>query len=126
MSINSKEAFIEDMKARIKKFAVDIIKFCETLKASKASDVITFQLIKSSTSVGANYRAACRARSRKEFFSKMCIVVEEVDESQFWLEIIQESQLSNDPKELERLLNEADEISRITGKAKNSTYKSLN
>lgn len=76
-----KELFIEKMKSRTKKFAVDIIKFCETLKKCNASDVIMYRIIKSGTSTGANYHAACRARSKNEFFSKICIVVEEVDET---------------------------------------------
>ncbi len=59
------------MKARTKKFAVDAIAFVDSLKKGHASSVITYQLVKSATSTGANYRAACRARSRKEFFSKI-------------------------------------------------------
>lgn len=121
--MTEKEEFVRKLKIRTKKFAVDVIVFCETLKSSKASSVIIYQLIKSSSSTGANYRAACRARSKKEFFSKICIVVEEVDESEYWLEIIKETKLSNDPKELERLTKEANEITRIMGKAKDSLYE---
>jgi len=84
--MTEKEIFVEKMRRRTKKFAVDVILFCETLKQCKASSVIIYQLIKSATSTGANYRAACIARSKKEFFSKMCIVVEEVDESEYWLD----------------------------------------
>ena len=113
------------MKGRTKKFAVDVIQFCESLKVSKATYVIIYQLVKSSTSTGANYRAACHARSRKEFFSKICIVVEEIDESKYWLEIIRESNLTEEGIELERLLKEADEISKITGKAKDPIYQSF-
>ena len=120
--MTEKEVFITAMKCRTKKFAVDIIKFCDTLKVSKASSVITYQLVKSATSTGANYRAACKARSKKEFFSKICIVVEEIDESEYWLEVIKEAELSSDIKELERLHKEAIEINKITSKAKNSTY----
>ena len=86
--MSEKEIFIERLKKRTKKFAVDIIKFCNSLKTCKASSVVTYQLVKSATSSGANYRAACRARSKSEFFSKICIVVEEADESEYWLEII--------------------------------------
>jgi four helix bundle protein len=120
--MTEKEQFIKKLKARTKKFAVDIIAFCETLKTCKASSVITYQLVKSSTSTGANYRAACRARSKKEFFSKICIVVEEADESEYWLELIKEANLSNAFEELERLTQEATEITKIMGKAKDSTY----
>ena len=114
------------VKKRTKKFAVDAIKFCNSLKTCKASTVVSYQLVKSATSTGANYRAVCRARSNTEFFSKICIVVEEVDESEYWLEIINEANLSNDNDELERLTKEANEITRIMTKAKNSSYNSKN
>ncbi|MDX8340162.1 four helix bundle protein [Draconibacterium sp. IB214405] len=124
--MNTKDKFIEELKQRTKKFAVDVILFCETLKNCKATSVITYQLIKSATSTGANYRAACRERSKSEFFSKICIVVEESDESIYWLEVIEDANLSNDSKELERLTREAIEISKIMTKAKDTTYKSVN
>ena len=119
--MTEKEQFIEGLKNRTKKFAVDSILFCNSLKKCKASDVVTYQFIKSSTSTGANYRAACRARSKAEFYSKICIVVEEIDESEYWLEIIKETDLNPDKVELERLLNEANELLRILAKAKEST-----
>jgi len=120
--MSEKQQFIETLKKRTKKFAVDIIKFCDTLKSCKASSVITYQLVKSSTSVGANYRAACRARSQAEFFSKICIVVEEADESDYWLEIIEETNLSEATNELSRITAEATEITKIMNKAKSTTY----
>jgi four helix bundle protein len=119
--MTEKELFIKNLKKRTKKFAVDIIALCDSLKESKATPVITYQLIKSSTSTGVNYRAACRARSKSEFFSKICIVVEEADESEYWLEIIKEA-LSNNKEELSRLTKEANEITKITAKAKNTAY----
>ena len=125
-NMTEKEIFIERLKKRTKKFAVDVIKFCNSLKTCKASTVVSYQLVKSATSTGANYRAVCRARSNTEFFSKICIVVEEVDESEYWLEIINEANLSNDSDELERLTKEANEITRIMTKAKNSSYNSIN
>lgn len=124
--MTEKYIFIERLKKRTKKFAVDVIKFCNSLKTCKASTVVSYQLVKSATSTGANYRAVCRARSNTEFFSKICIVVEEVDESEYWLEIINEANLSNDSDELERLTKEANEITRIMTKAKNSSYNSKN
>ena len=69
--MTEKEIFIEKLKTRTKKFAVDIILFCNSLKKCTASSVVTYQLVKSSSSTGANYRAACRARSKAEFFSKI-------------------------------------------------------
>jgi len=123
--MTEKEEFIKKMKARTHKFAVDVVLFCNTLKKCKASDVIIYQLIKAATSVGANYRAACKARSQNEFFSKICIVDEEADESEYWLTMIRDANLSNDEKELHRLLPEAGEISKIITKAKNSTYNNM-
>ncbi len=124
--MNTKDKFIEEMKKRTKKFAVDIILFCDTLRPSKGSSVISYQLIKSASSTGANYRAACRGRSQTEFFSKMCIVVEESDESVYWLEVIADAELSNNPDELNRLLIEAVEISKIMTKSKDTTYRNMN
>jgi len=124
--MSEKEIFIERLKKRTKKFAVDVIKFCNSLKTCKASTVVSYQLVKSVTSTGANYRAVCRARSNTEFFSKICIVVEEVDESEYWLEIINEANLTNDRDELVRLTKEANEITKIMTKAKNSSYNSKN
>jgi len=102
--MTNKAHYINSMQARTKKFAVDIIALCNTLKTGKSSSVISYQLIKSATSTGANYRAACRARSKNEFYSKLCIVVEEVDETQYWLEIIKETQLTENLESLNRLL----------------------
>lgn len=124
--MNTKDKFIEELKKRTKKFAVDIILFCDTLKATKGTSVISYQLIKSATSTGANYRAACRGRSQSEFFSKICIVVEESDESVYWLEVIEEANLSNNSKELIRLMKEAVEISKIMTKSKDTTYRNIN
>jgi four helix bundle protein len=125
-NMNEKDIFVENLKKRTRKFGVDVILFCDSLKQKKASSVVTYQLVKSATSTGANYRAACRGRSQTEFFSKICIVVEEADESLFWLEVIEESDLSNDKSELKRLIIEGTEILKIMTKTKDSTYKNLN
>lgn len=122
--MTDKQVFIEKLKLRTKKFAVDVIRFCDTLKKCKTSDVITYQIVKSSTSTGANYRAACRGRSKAEFYSKICIVVEEIDESLYWLEIIEEVKLSPDKVELNRLMKEALEILKIMSKTKDSISQS--
>lgn len=124
--MNEKDIFVENLKKRTRKFGVDVILFCDSLKQKKASSVVTYQLVKSATSIGANYRAACRGRSQAEFFSKICIVVEEADESVFWLEVIEESELSNDKSELKRLLIEGTEILKIMTKTKDSTFKNMN
>src|SRR6266699_2946164 len=83
----------EELQARTKAFALRAIKLVDALPRSLATQVIGRQLLRSATSVGANYRAACRAQSRPEFAAKLSIVVEEADESLYWLELIQESKL---------------------------------
>ena len=118
--MTEKQKFIEIMKNKTKNLAVQTICFCNSLKSDRASRVISYQLIKSATSTGANYRAACKVRSKKEFFSKMCIVVEEVDETKYWLEIISEAKLSNKLEFLNRLYKDANEISKIVSSARNS------
>ena len=120
--MNDKEKFITEFKLRTKKFAVDIISLCDNLKATKAASVVSYQIKKSATSVGANYRAACRGRSKAEFYSKICIVVEEADETEYWLELILETNLSKNNHEVIRLLKESNEITKILTKAKSTTY----
>jgi four helix bundle protein len=122
---SEKAEFIAQLKSRTKKFAVEIIHFCNSLTTAKVSSVITYQLVKSATSVGANYRAACRARSQNEFFSKICIVVEEIDECEYWLEIIKDTKLTSNDDTLQKLLLEANELTKIMATAKNSTITSI-
>lgn len=99
----------EDLRKRTKRFSITIIDLIEKLNLSIPQKVISYQLVKSGTSVGANFRAARRARSDKEFVSKLNIVLEEVDESCFWLEIIQEKKWINVDSELK----EANELTAI-------------
>ena len=120
-SKEDKEAFIKKMKAKTKQFAIDVIHFCDTFPKTQACRTISFQLIKSATSTGANYRAACRGRSKKEWFSKICITVEEADESQYWLEIVEGSKIQCERRELERLLKEIGEILAVVTKARHNS-----
>ncbi len=78
----------ENLKQRTKMFALDVIKLVETLPNDRASQVIGGQLLRAGTSVGANYRAACRAKSAADFISKMGTVEEEADESGYWVELL--------------------------------------
>ncbi|PYJ81949.1 MAG: four helix bundle protein [Verrucomicrobia bacterium] len=78
----------ENLKQRTKKFALDVIKLVETLPNDRTSHVLGGQLLRAGTSVGANYRAACRARSAADFISKIGIVEEEADESSYWIELL--------------------------------------
>ena len=80
-----------DLKQRTKEFALRVIRMTDALPKRMAADVLGRQLIRSATSVAANYRGACRARSRADFVAKMGIVEEEADESVLWLELLAES-----------------------------------
>jgi len=83
----------DDLKKRTKTFALRVIRLVEALPRTRIGEVIGKQLLKCGTSVGANYRAACRAKSRADFLAKMRIVEEEADESCYWMELIVESNL---------------------------------
>ena len=103
----------EELKLRTKSLEIDSILFVNSLPKSKANDVMTYQLIKSATSVGANYRAACRGRSTAEFMSKLNIVLEEADETCYWYELIEKLNSGNQEEERKRLFNEAHELTAI-------------
>jgi len=87
----SNEEFNEGFRRRTKAFAVELIQYCERLPENHTWRVIIYQLCKSATSVGANFRAFCRGRSKNEKHSKIYIVVEEADENVYWLELILDS-----------------------------------
>ena len=110
-------------KARTKKLAVAIIKQMDKLPNSRATDVVARQVIRSSTSVGANYRAACRAKSSADFINKMGTVEEEADEAGYWLELLLERALVK-PEPANVLLREADELVAIAVASINTTRRS--
>jgi four helix bundle protein len=110
--MNSSVAFAIEMKARTKQFSLRVIKLFQSLPKTEEAKILGRQLLRSATSVGANYRAACRARSDNEYYAKMSIVVEEADESMYWLELIDESSIFKSERVL-LLLNEAEEITKI-------------
>jgi len=101
-----------DLKARTKQFALRVMKMVDALPRTIQGRAIAKQIIRSATSVAANYRAACRARSRAEFIAKIGIVEEEADESCFWLELIIDSGLLNEDR-IRPLLSEAGELVAI-------------
>jgi four helix bundle protein len=78
----------EQMKVRTKTFALRVVKMFKALPKQEEARVLGRQVLRSGTSVGANYRAVCRARSKREFVSKMSVVVEEADETVFWFELL--------------------------------------
>jgi four helix bundle protein len=112
----------EEMKKRTKEYAKEIIKFCRILPKNQESRLLSNQLFRAGTSVAANYRAACRARSRADFISKMGIVEEEADESLFWLELIQELELCKNTV-IPQLLKEGNEILAIVVSSINTARK---
>ena len=102
----------QDLIFRTKKFALNVIKICNQLPSGNAFNVFSKQLIRCSSSVGANYRAACRARSTADFISKLAIVEEEADETLFWLELIEEMKIVDNTL-INSLMKENDELIAI-------------
>ena len=112
METIKKGQFNEQIRERTITMAVEIHKLLVNLKVSPVTRPIVNQLIRSSSSVAANYRAATRSRSDAEFYSKICIVVEEVDETQFWLDYL--SRINLLKKETNQdLFNEVEELVRL-------------
>jgi four helix bundle protein len=106
----------DEMKARTKKFALRIVKLVNSLPNTLTAGTIGKQLLRSGTSVGANYRSACRAKSTADFISKLSIVEEEADESIYWMELLVDSKIVRQPL-LSDLIDEADQIVAIVVKA---------
>ncbi|MEM1328235.1 MAG: four helix bundle protein [Bacteroidota bacterium] len=105
--------FNKKVQKRFLAFAVAVFRFLESIPNSNNKRIIAYQLGKSASSCGANFRAFCRGRSKNEKFAKMCIVVEEADESEYWLQILEELQMGANEKRTE-LLKEIDELVRIS------------
>jgi four helix bundle protein len=108
----------KDLQNRTKNFSLSIIDLVEKMDYSISKKVVINQLVRSATSVGANYRAACRSRSDREFIAKLNIILDEIDECSFWLEIIQ----SKNWQQVEIQLKEANELTAIFV----SSLKSMN
>jgi four helix bundle protein len=100
------------MKQRTKDFAKEIITLCRKLPKNREGNLIGNQIFRSGTSVAANYRSACRAKSKPDFIAKLSIVEEEADETLFWLELIKETPILQTP-EIDVLMKENDEIISI-------------
>lgn len=110
---------MQDLKARTKQFALDVIRYTRTLPKLDAIQIIRRQLIRSATSTAANYRAAQRAKSKADFISNIGDAEEEADESLLWLECLAELATREHP-ELKRLLKEADELVAILTSSRKS------
>ena len=102
----------DELKARTKRFALDVLSFRRMLPATDEAADIGRQLSRAATGVGANYRAACRSRSDAEFAARIGVVLEEADESAFWMEIVTEGRISRAPRAME-LLDEANQLTAI-------------
>jgi len=122
MENTQKTDFAEAFRNRTKKFVVDNIKFFRTLPKTEEAKIIGRQLLRSSSSVGSNYRAACRARSQAEFHSKLSTVVEEADESVFWMEILVEAEIVAE-QALNYLSDEANQILKIVSASRKTVSK---
>lgn len=109
-----------ELKQRTKAFGIRLMKLIQALPNNVSGRAVGNQLVRSGTSVGANYRAACRARSKAEFIAKLGVVLEEIDESAYWLEIIEESGMLS-KKRVSLLQKEADELAAIFYSAIQST-----
>ncbi len=107
----------DELKKRTKQFGLRVIRLVESLPETKTASTIGYQLLRSGTSVGANYRAACRGRSKAEFIAKLGIVEEEADESAYWIEMLIEAKILR-PDPVSQLLAEAEELTAIMAKSR--------
>jgi four helix bundle protein len=114
----------DELKARTKEFALRVLKLVAALPKTIEGRAIANQLVRCGTSVAANYRAACRARSKPEFVAKIRVVLEEADETQLWLELIIEGRLLSS-KRVEPLLHEASELVAIFVTSRKSASANL-
>ena len=114
----------DELKKRTKQFALRILKIVAALPNTVAGRAIGGQLVRAGTSVGANYRAACRGRSKAEFVAKMGIAEEEADESAYWMEVIIEGELLKQ-RQIKPLLTEAEELTKIFAQSRISAARTL-
>ena|SRR5258705_2976519 len=113
-----------ELKKRTKLFALRVLKLAAALPLTLEGKIIKGQLVRAGTSVGANYRAACRGRSRAEFIAKLGVVVEEADESAYWLELIIEGAFLKESR-VKPLLDEANELTKIMVSSRISASKKV-
>jgi four helix bundle protein len=101
-----------ELRHRTKIFAIEVIRFCRSLPKTDEARTISWQLLRCGPAVGANYRATCRCRSDKDFIAKLGVVIEEADETAFWLEVLVEASIVRSSA-TQNLSKEADELTRI-------------
>jgi len=123
MATDERALWVTEFKLRIKNWIVRVIKFLRTIPLDITTKNIIYQLTRSATSVGANHRASCRARSSREFFAKLSIAIEEADESWYWLELLRDLEYSDNSEELNWLIKEAAEITKILATSRSNTKR---
>jgi len=114
----------EQLKARSTRFALEVIALVRTLPRTLLAEIIAGQMVRSGTSTGANYRAACRARSRAEFVAKMGVAEEEADETLYWLELLLETHLAESGT-VQRLITEATELVAILSAGRKTARRAV-
>ncbi|MEJ7673472.1 MAG: four helix bundle protein [Chitinophagaceae bacterium] len=112
----------KELESRLKSFAYRAVKVCEAFPQKKLCRIIEDQFLRSAFSAAANYRAACRAISKKSFISKLSIAFEEIDESLFWLEVVNDLQLIK-THQLAGVISEANELCSILASARKTSQK---
>jgi four helix bundle protein len=117
--------FADNLKNRTKQLAIDTLMVLENVQFSNVTSVLIKQLTKSATSIGANYRSALRGKSKADFVSKLSVVIEEADETLYWLELLFETKKISQ-SDYENLHKETNEILMIMSKTKSSTLENLN
>ena len=103
----------EELKSRNKKLAIEVIRLLRTMPHDRIFDALVRQAVRSSTSIGANYRAACRGKSKADFLNKLKIVEEETDETIYFLDIMNDIEAGKNRSEFERLMKEGNELLSI-------------
>jgi four helix bundle protein len=114
----------EQLRLRTRQFAVAIVRFCRRLPRTDEGRILAGQLLRAGTGVGANYRAACRPRSARDFISKLGIVIEAADEAPFWLELLADAEIVA-PTATRSLYQEADELLRIFVSSRETARRNL-
>lgn len=117
-------SFAEDIKARSKSVAVEIILELNNVKYTSVNSVLIKQLTRSATSIGANYRAALKAKSKADFLSKLSTCIEECDESLYWIELMVETKMV-EQEAVQKSYNEVKELLLILSKTKSSTKENM-
>jgi four helix bundle protein len=114
----------DDLRDRTRKFSLEIVDLCDALPSLPTVLLVRNQLFRAGTGVGANYRSACRSRSRKEFISRVAVALEEADECEFWLDVLEHRRTGN-AAAVKRLRQEAGELRAILAASRRTAIRNL-